>query len=142
MKKSGSPSVGKIFALCTIVCLVGRLASAQTPQAKGFMQWECGGSIAGTVTAIYLAHLPGKVRKESLVLRYLPSQQNGHAVPAEATRCFGRGQCEKAVKAEIDFQYFSDKRVVGTYRIQFIGGEKDEGKFAVKAHQKFHGTCI
>jgi hypothetical protein len=31
---------------------------------------------------------------------------------------------------------------VGTYRIQFIDGDKDQGTFAVRAHQKFHGTCI
>jgi hypothetical protein len=139
-----SPFTTKIVVLCAIACLRQSLAPAQTlaPEAKGFMQWECGGSIAGTMRAIHLAHLPGNARKETLILRYFSSKQNEHPVPAEAYRCFGPGPCEKAAKAEIDFQYLSDKRAAGTYRIQFNAGQKDEGTFAVRAHQKFHGVCI
>ena len=142
MKRSGSPFTATIVVLCVMACLLEPRASGQAPPAKGFMQWECGGSIAGTVTAIHLAHLPGKSREESLILRYFPAQQNEHPVPAEASRCSGPGRCEKAVKAEIDFQYVSDKRAAGSYRIQFSDGQKDDGTFAVSAHQKFHGTCI
>jgi hypothetical protein len=144
MKASYFHSLRRPLARCAIAGLIQLLFLTQIwpAEAKGFMQWECGGSVGGPVTAIHLIHLPGGAGNKRLTLRFLPSDQNSHPVPAEAFRCLGKAPCERAIKAEIEFQYISDKKAAGTYHLEFSDGRNEEGTFAVRAHQKFHGVCI
>jgi hypothetical protein len=98
--------------------------------------------IADIVRMIHLSKIPGQAQKQWIVLRYSQSLQNEHPVVAEALRCFASNQCDKAVRAEIEFQSFSEKKASGTYHIQFAEGQEYNGRFVVKARQKFHGVCI
>ena len=100
------------------------------------------GLLPNVVRTIHLSKIPGQAQKQWIVLRYSQSHQNEHPVIAEGLRCFTSNQCDKALRAEIEFQYFSEKKASGTYHIQFAEGHEYNGKFVVKARQKFHGVCI
>jgi hypothetical protein len=143
MNKFSVLSQRAAVVLCAMVHLVQLPCTAKSAvPAKGYMEWHCGGPIAEVVRTIHLTKIPGEAQKQWIVLRYSQSHQNEHPVPAEALRCFAANRCDKALKAEIEFQYFSEQEAIGTYRIEYADGHECTGTFVVKSRQKFHGVCI